>query len=307
MEISKLDYPVYTLDNRLLLPAGKRLTPETLDALIATNKVTSYQVVSFLKDGTVYEDILSLLQKTPYDVIFDEPEKTIALSLMEKIHFILPVLESLSYFKEYESYTYRHILIVFALSTIMARDLLENSEDWIREAMAGTIHDFGKICVPIQVLKKSDPLTRADRDILEHHALAGFVLLSYLLQDRRSLAARVARDHHERGDGSGYPLGISLRDRMVEIIATCDVYDALLSPRPYRLTPYDNRTALEEITEMAHGGKLSWEVVQALVSHNRKDKPHFGDCRVSAEVRGSPPADSLYGVIVDEDSASSEE
>ena len=307
MEISKLDYPVYTLDNRLLLPAGKRLTPETLDALIATNKVTSYQVVSFLKDGTVYEDILSLLQKTPYDVIFDEPEKTIALSLMEKIHFILPVLESLSYFKEYESYTYRHILIVFAMSTIMARDLLENSEDWIREAMAGTIHDFGKICVPIQVLKKSDPLTRADRGILEHHALAGFVLLSYLLQDRRSLAARVARDHHERGDGSGYPLGISLRDRMVEIIAACDVYDALLSPRPYRLTPYDNRTALEEITEMAHGGKLSWEVVQALVSHNRKDKPHFGDCRVSAEVRGSPPADSLYGVIVDEDSASSEE
>ena len=307
MEISKLDYPVYTLDNRLLLPAGKRLTPETLDALIATNKVTSYQVVSFLKDGTVYEDILSLLQKTPYDVIFDEPEKTIALSLMEKIHFILPVLESLSYFKEYESYTYRHILIVFALSTIMARDLLENSEDWIREAMAGTIHDFGKICVPIQVLKKSDPLTRADRDILEHHALAGFVLLSYLLQDRRSLAARVARDHHERGDGSGYPLGISLRDRMVEIIATCDVYDALLSPRPYRLTPYDNRTALEEITEMAHGGKLSWEVVQALVSHNRRDKPHFGDCRVSAEVRGNPPADSLYGAIVDEDSTGSEE
>ena len=307
MEISKLDYPVYTLDNRLLLPAGKRLTPETLDALIATNKVTSYQVVSFLKDGTVYEDILSLLQKTPYDVIFDEPEKTIALSLMEKIHFILPVLESLSYFKEYESYTYRHILIVFALSTIMARDLLENSEDWIREAMAGTIHDFGKICVPIQVLKKSDPLTRADRGIPEHHALAGFVLLSYLLQDRRSLAARVARDHHERGDGSGYPLGISLRDRMVEIIAACDVYDALLSPRPYRLTPYDNRTALEEIAEMAHGGKLSWEVVQALVSHNRRDKPHFGECRVSAEVRGSPPADSLYGVIVDEDSTGSEE
>jgi len=307
MEIPQLDYPVYTLDNRQLLPAGKRLTSETLHALIATSKVTSYQALPFLKDGTVYQDILQLLQKPPYHVIFGEPEKTIALSLMEKIHFIPPVLESLSYFKEYESYTYRHILIVFALSTIMARDLLENSEDWIREAMAGTIHDFGKICVPIQILKKSDPLTRADRGILEHHALAGFVLLSYLLRDRRSFPARVARDHHERGDGSGYPLGISLRDRMVEIIAACDVYDALLSPRPYRRTPYDNRTALEEITEMAHGGKLSWEVVQTLVSHNRRDKPHFGDCRVSAEVRGSPPADSLYGVIVDEDSASSEE
>ena len=187
----------------------------------------------------------------------------------------------------------------------MSRDLLENSGDWVREAMAGTIHDIGKICIPLQVLKKTNPLTRADRGILEHHALAGFVLLGYLLQDHWSFAAQVARDHHERRDGSGYPLGIPLRDRMVEIIAACDVYDALLSRRPYRFTSYDNRTALEEITEMAHGGKLSWEVVQALVSHNRRDKPHFGECKVSAEVRGSPPADSLYGVIVNEGSSSS--
>jgi response regulator RpfG family c-di-GMP phosphodiesterase len=88
---------------------------------------------------------------------------------------------------------------------------------------------------------------------------------------------------------------------MVEIIATCDVYDALQSPRPYRTTPYDNRTALEEITEMAQGGKLSWDVVQTLVSHNRKDRPHFRECRVSTEKRGIPPADNLYGVIADED------
>jgi response regulator RpfG family c-di-GMP phosphodiesterase len=79
----------------------------------------------------------------------------------------------------------------------MARDLLEHSDDWIREAMAGTIHDFGKICVPIQILKKSDPLSRTERGILEHHTLAGFVLLTYFLQDRESLAAMVARDHQD--------------------------------------------------------------------------------------------------------------
>jgi HD-GYP domain-containing protein (c-di-GMP phosphodiesterase class II) len=127
------------------------------------------------------------------------------------------------------------------------------------------------------------------------------VLLSYLLQDPRSFAARVAKEHHERRDGSGYPLGISLRDRMVEIIAACDVYDALLSPRPYRPIPYDNRTALEEIIEMAQGGKLSWDVVKTLVSHSRKDRPHFRECRVSTEKRGIPPPDNLYGVIADED------
>jgi len=167
--------------------------------------------------------------------------------------------------------------------------------------MAGTIHDFGKICVPLKILKKSDPLTRSARGILEHHALAGYVLLSYFLQDYQSFSAQVAKEHHERRDGSGYPLGISLKDRMIEIIAACDIYDALLSPRPYRPTAYDNRTALEEITEMAKEGKFDWELVQTLVSYNRKDKPYFRDCKISAEKRGTPPADNLYGVIVEED------
>jgi HD-GYP domain-containing protein (c-di-GMP phosphodiesterase class II) len=301
MKIPKLDCPIHTLDNRLLLPAGKELTSEALDELIAINKNTSYQALPFLEYGTVYQDILGLLQSPPYHVIFDELKRTLALNLMKKINFIPPVLESLKYFKKNDFYTYRHTLMVFAMSTIMARDLLEKSEDWIMEAMAGTIHDYGKICVPLQILKKSDPLTRTDRSILEHHALAGFVLLSYFLQDPRSFAGRVAKEHHERRDGSGYPLGISLRDRMVEIIAACDVYDALLSPRPYRPIPYDNRTALEEIIEMAQGGKLSWDVVKTLVSHSRKDRPHFRECRVSTEKRGIPPPDNLYGVIAGED------
>jgi HD-GYP domain-containing protein (c-di-GMP phosphodiesterase class II) len=305
MNSTKLDYPVHTLDNCLLLPAGKELTSEALDELIATNKGTSYKTLPFLEYGTVYQDILRLLQNPPYHVIFDELKSKIVLNIMKKISFIPPILESLDYFKENDFYTYRHSLMVFAMSTIMARDLLEKTEDWIMEAMAGSIHDLGKICVPLQILEKSDPLTRTDRSIVEHHALAGFVLLSYFLQDRRSFAAWIAREHHERRDGSGYPLGISLIDRMVEIIAACDVYDALLSPRPYRPTPYDNRTALEEIIEMAQGGKLSWDVVQTLVSHNRKDRPHFRECRVSSEKRGTPPADNLYGIIVDQGTVNS--
>jgi HD-GYP domain-containing protein (c-di-GMP phosphodiesterase class II) len=301
MNTAKLDCPVHTLDDRLLLSAGKELTSEALDELIATNKDTSYQALSFLEYGTVYQDILRLIQKPPYHVIFDELKKTLALNLMEKISFIPPILESLDLFEERDFYTYRHSLVVFAMSTIMARDLLEKSEDWIMEIMAGTIHDLGKISIPIKILKKDDPLTGAEKRILEHHTLAGFVLLCYYLKDRRSFAAQVAKEHHERRDGSGYPLGISLRDRMVEIIAACDVYDALLSPRPFRPTPYDNRTALEEITEMAKMGKLSLEVVQTLVSHNRKDRPHFRECKVSTEKRGIPPEDNLYGVIVKRD------
>jgi len=298
MKTIKLDYPVFTLDDRLLLSAGEELTSKVLDELVATNKGTSYKELSFLEHSTIKQDMLRILQKPPYNLMLN---RTVTLTLMKKISFIPPVLEYLDYFKESDFYTYRHSLIVFATSINLALDLLEKPEDWIMEIMAGTMHDFGKICVPLQVLRKNDPLTRADRGILEHHALAGFVLLSYFLQDYQSFAARVAKEHHERRDGSGYPLGISLKERMVEIITVCDVYDALLSPRPYRPTPYDNRTALEEITGMAQEGKLSWEVVQCLVSHNRKDRPHFRETKVSTEKRGTPPADNLYGVFVEKE------
>jgi len=301
MKIPKLDYPVYTLDNSLLLPARTRLTSEALDTLISKYKGISYQPIPFLDYGTVYQDFLLFIKKPPYLFIFGEREKRTALRTMEKTRFIPPVLESLDYFKDTDFYTYQHILIVFALATIMSQDLLVKSEEKIAGAMAGHMHDFGKICIPPQILKKSTPLTRTERGILEHHTLAGFVLLSYFFQDCRSFAARVAKEHHERRDGSGYPLGISLRDRMVEIICACDVYDALLSPRPYRATPYDNRTALEEITELAHQGKLSWDVVQNLVSYNRPDKPHFEECKVSTEKRGTPPAGNLYGIIEEAD------
>jgi HD-GYP domain-containing protein (c-di-GMP phosphodiesterase class II) len=298
MKTTKLEYPIHSLDKQLFLPSGTELTTKALDELIATNKDRSYARLFLLEYGTIHQDILVLLQSHPYSVIFDEPKIAVTLNLMKKVSFISPILECLDYLREHDFYTYRHSLVVFAMSTVMARDLLEKSEDWIAGVMAGTIHDFGKICVPLQILKKDDPLTGAERKILEHHTLAGFVLLSYFLQSRQSFAAQAAKEHHERRDGSGYPMGISLKDSMIEIIAACDVYDALLSPRPFRPTPYNNRTALEEITEMAHVGRLSWEVVQTLISHNRRDRPHYRDCTVSKEKRGTPPADNVYGLIV---------
>jgi len=301
MRIARLDYPIYTLDNRGLLRAGDKLSSKVLDELIAQGKDKSYRTTSFLEHGTVYRDLLRSFQEPPYDLIFGEQERAFTLSLMKKVNFIMPILDFLDYFKEHDFYTYRHTFMVFALSTILARDLLGKSEDFIMEAMAGTIHDFGKICVPLEILKKSDPLTRTNKNIIEHHTLAGYVLLSYFHRDRRSFAGRVAKEHHERRDGSGYPLGISLRERMIEAIAACDVYDALLAPRPYRPTAYDNRTALEEITAMTQQGKLSRKVVQALISHVRKDKPQFRECRISLEKRGKPPENNLYGVIRDEE------
>ncbi len=299
MNTPQLCHPVYTPDKKILIDAGEILTPAIMDELIRMHKHTAYREFTFSEHSTLYQDILHYLQRPPYHVIFDAPRRTEALSMMERISFIQPILESFEYFKEHDYYTYRHILTVFALTVITSLELLKNSKGLIVEAMAGTMHDIGKMCVPLEILKKRGPLTRSERLILEHHTLSGYILLSCFFKTYRCFPARVCKEHHERRDSSGYPLGIPLKNHMIEIIAVCDVYDALLSRRPYRSTPFDNRSALEEISDIARQGKLSWDIVQVLVSLNRKNKPPFRECRISSERRGSTPADSSYGTIKD--------
>jgi len=298
----KLNYPVRTLDNQLLLPAETVLSPKAMDTLISTSKEKPRERIPLSQCGSVLQDMVGIMIQGPYQTIFSDRKKNISLlDLMEKINLIEPILNSLNYFKKHDYYTYCHILIVFALSTLLAQDLVEDHQDLIREAMAGPSHDFGKVGVPLSILKKTDPLSRTERGILEHHTAAGFVLLSFYLQDAQGFAAKIARDHHERRDGSGYPVGVPAADPIVEIIATCDIFDALISPRPYRRRPYDTRTALEELTEMALQGRIGWGVLQALVAHNRTRKlRRHEECVVSRERRGTPPEGNLYGVFVDD-------
>jgi HD-GYP domain-containing protein (c-di-GMP phosphodiesterase class II) len=113
------------------------------------------------------------------------------------------------------------------------------------------------------------------------------------------MAAIVARDHHERRNGSGYPRGILLNDMLVELVIAADIFDALISPRPYRTTCFDKRTALEEITKMAEDGLIHWDVVRALVNQNRKDRKPINECVVSLEKRGKPPENNFYGITVE--------
>jgi HD-GYP domain-containing protein (c-di-GMP phosphodiesterase class II) len=190
--------------------------------------------------------------------------------------------------------------MVFALSTLLAKDLIPDYQECIRLSATGPTHDIGKVCVPLHVLKKETPLTKTERSFLEHHAAAGYVLLSYYCKNTQHLACRVAFDHHERKDGSGYPRGIPLKDPLVEIIAVSDIYDALIMPRPYRSSAYDNRTALEEITEMAKQNKIGWDVAKALIAHSRKSHPHYREMTISAEKRGTPPSYNVYGIIAEE-------
>jgi len=291
-----LQYPIHTLEGKEVLPAGTILTYEVVKEIIFSNSNSSPKCISLMKFGSVRKDIFEFFANPPYKIIFDNHEDTEdVVNVMNQVILPMPVLESLEYFREYDFHTYRHMLMIFALSTLLAKILVPDYQRRIHNATAGPSHDLGKICVPLDILLKRDPLTLEEREILFQHPVAGYVLLCYYTKDIELFSAKVARDHHERRDGSGYMRGINLNDPMVEIVAVSDVYDALISTRPYRPVSFDNRTALEEVTVMAQRGQIGWEVLQALVSLNRKDKPDFRAFEVSLEKRGTPPPDNAYG------------
>ena len=190
--------------------------------------------------------------------------------------------------------------MVFLLSVLLAKILLPDYKNLFTNTIIGVSHDIGKICVPLEILKKSTPLTTSEHKYIKHHTVAGYVLLSYYLKDHENFIAKIARDHHERKDKSGHPRGIEQNDKIIEIIAIADIYDALIMPRLYRPIAYDNRTALEEITIMAESGTIGWDVLKALIAQNRKDKPSYHEISISKERRGVKPKGNTYGKISDD-------
>lgn len=297
----KLQYPVTTLDGKLLLPAGSELSDESLKAMLAANRPVNLKTYRLMDHGSISEDLFAFLNTPPYDVIFSDTDgMSEIVDVMKSIRFVAPVMDVLDYFKYNDASTYRHMLTIFALTILIARDLVPNYRKRVAEIANGPTHDFGKISVPLNILKKDDPLTLEELKRLKHHTVAGYVLLSYYFTDPASIAAKVARDHHERMNASGYPRGVAQKDLMVEIVAVCDVYDALISTRPYRPVSYDNRTALEVLTSMAENGEVGWRVVKSLIAHNRRSKPSFSQTVASTEKRGAEPLNNMYGKLSDE-------
>jgi HD-GYP domain-containing protein (c-di-GMP phosphodiesterase class II) len=301
-EMQVMMFPVVTLEGQLLLQAGTVLSEKILIEVAAAGRLIPREYAPLLDYRQVRDDLSRCMVITPYHEIFGDSEKVNELlARINQVRVPLPLLHALDYFLARDFNTYRHILTVFALKMLVAEDVMPGYLQSDGDYMTGPAHDIGKLCMPLNVLRKSSPLTRDERRLLEQHTLAGQVLLTYYFGDHLHPAVTLARDHHERRDGSGYPRGITNLPPFVELVATCDVYDALLSSRPYRPVSYDNRTALEELTDMAEQGKLNWGSVTALVALSRKNRPGVDEVVVSRDRRGVPPPGNCYGILAEDD------
>jgi response regulator RpfG family c-di-GMP phosphodiesterase len=131
------------------------------------------------------------------------------------------------------------------------------------------LHDVGKIGIPDRILRKRDPLTTAERRLLETHTILGEQMIgdAALL---RGAGARVVRSHHERWDGSGYPDGLRGSEIPLgaRIFSVADALDAMTSDRPYRRARRWN-DAVAEIVAQA-GKQFDPHVVTAFRDSERE-------------------------------------
>ncbi|MCU0662264.1 MAG: response regulator [Myxococcota bacterium] len=119
---------------------------------------------------------------------------------------------------------------IIAVRTGMSSEM----SDAIR--IASALHDIGKIAMPDAILRKPGGLSEEEMSIMRRHADIGYKLLSGSGSHMLELAATIAWTHHERFDGTGYPLGLTGEDIPVvgRIAAVADVFDALTSKRVYK-------------------------------------------------------------------------
>lgn len=157
-----------------------------------------------------------------------------------------------------------HLRRLQHISRVLALHLGFSANDAEDIANASLLHDVGKANVPDAVLKKPGPLNPEEWRTMQRHTLWGDALLA----DNHDFetARGVARSHHEHFDGTGYPDGLASEQipLAARIIAVADVFDALISPRPYKQA-WPPRAAILELQRMS-GSHLDPDIVQAFVS-----------------------------------------
>jgi len=133
-----------------------------------------------------------------------------------------------------DSYTQQHSNRVTDISTIIGRELGCSTEELDMLNVAGRLHDIGKIGIRDEILLKPDKLTKEEFEKIKEHPSIGANIIKNLGFWNREID--IIKCHHERFDGSGYPVGLKGEEipLLSRILSIADVYDALASDRPYR-------------------------------------------------------------------------
>lgn len=163
------------------------------------------------------------------------------ISLVSPKQTTLDVFDMLHNMRQVNDSTYAHSLNVAIISRIIGKWLHFSNEELDTLTLAGLLHDIGKTKIPDEVLNKDGKLTDEEFQMIRNHPKYGYDILKS--KPLNSHIKKAALMHHERCDGSGYPMGLTMEeiDDYALIIAIADVYDAMTAARSYRapLCPFE--------------------------------------------------------------------
>jgi putative nucleotidyltransferase with HDIG domain len=193
------------------------------------------------------------------------PDATAARSMIDGLAQAVAqnrtALLALTTLKNYDNYTFTHMVNVSILTMGQARGLGIDGPLLREFGLAALMHDIGKVRTPLEVLNKPDKLTDEEYAIMKRHSVLGCDIVQAA---DMPVEARWVRHHHERFDGRGYPDGLAGEEIPLEsrIILVADAYEAMTSDRPYRKAPGEE-IAVAELRKHA-GSQFDPQVVAAL-------------------------------------------
>lgn len=256
----KLGKDIYSYDGKLLLPRGSIIGQEELNQFSRRNieEVFVAETNSNLKSQKDFQDVYcNSLDITKFFMMearlgrkLNQREITETIDLL-----VMQVFDQNDLFghmrmmKDKDDYLFTHSVNVSLLCILMGR-WLKCDEKIIRElGLAGLLHDIGKVFIPNKILNKADKLTEEEFAEIKKHPMAGY---NYLLECEwvNEDVSNAVLMHHERRDGTGYPLGLKDDDIgfFASVVSVADVYDALTSQRIYspKVSPYSAADVLWE-------------------------------------------------------------
>ncbi|SET74822.1 HD-GYP domain, c-di-GMP phosphodiesterase class II (or its inactivated variant) [Oceanobacillus limi] len=210
-----------------------------------------------------------------YQTLFNAWRNNVPIDMVEVRNLILPLMDrmdnvrtrihSLHHFTNKRDYFYHHSVSVSLLSGFLAKKMGYDKGEWIQIGLAGLLADAGMSRIHPFLLEKKGAFNQEERMEMIKHPTYSYRLLEK--NPSVSLGIKLAvLQHHERIDGSGYPLGLSngkIHD-YAKVVAVCDIYHAMTSDRLYKEKQSPFRV-IEELQKEQYT-KLDLFVVQAFIN-----------------------------------------
>lgn len=253
---------IYTYSNQLILPKGLILTDKTITKL-EFYSILCIHVEDKMIETPTAENTISYSQKVQASLEFKEYKESFenavnsfkhdinaivkknsdidpqtmlsnVLALFNGKHGKVDIFSMLHNMRMYDDLTYAHSMNVSLICHVIAGWMHMSDDDVNTATLAGLLHDVGKMCIPDDIIKKPDKLTVREYEVVKTHTIEGYNLLKNLNVNEHVKSAALM--HHERFDGSGYPLGLSGSkiDLFARIVSVADVYEAITATRVYR-------------------------------------------------------------------------